>query len=86
MGAFCVAFALFGGMILIALCGMGVEWYCQREEEMAYSKENLRPQAVTESYSKAENSCQSGGFVKYRCSADKKRGKSVGKIDQLRSE
>ena len=54
MGAFCVAFALFGGMILIALCGMGVEWYFQREEEMAYSKENLRPQAVTESYSKAQ--------------------------------
>lgn len=54
MGAFCVAFALFGGMILIALCGMGVEWYCQHEEEMAYSKENLRPQAVTESYSKAQ--------------------------------
>ena len=77
MGAFCVAFALFGGMILIALCGMGVEWYCRREEEMAYSKESLKP---------AENNCQGGGFVKYRCSADKKRGKPVGKIDQLRSE
>ena len=36
MGAFCVAFALFCGMILIALCGMGVEWYCRREEEMAF--------------------------------------------------
>ena len=46
MGAFCVAFALFGGMILIALCGMGVEWYCRREEEMAYSKENLEPQIL----------------------------------------
>lgn len=52
MGAFCVAFALFGGMILIALCGIGVEWYCQREEEMAYSKENLKPQAVTQNYPK----------------------------------
>ena len=62
MGVFCVAFALFGGMILIALCGMGVE------------------------STGAENSCQGGGFVKYRCSADKKRGKPVGKIDQLRSE
>ena len=34
----------------------------------------------------AENNCQGGGFVKYRCSADKKREKPVGKIDQLRSE
>ena len=54
MGAFCVAFALFGVMILIALCGMGVEWYCRREEEMAYSKENLKPQTVTQNYPKAQ--------------------------------
>ena len=31
-----------------------LSWHCQREEEMAYSKENLKPQAVTESYSKAQ--------------------------------
>lgn len=54
MGAFCVAFALFGGMILMALCGMGVEWYCRLEEEIAYSKENARPQPVAESYPKAQ--------------------------------
>ena len=41
-------------MILIALCGMGVEWYCRREEEMAYSKENLKPQTVTQNYPKAQ--------------------------------
>ena len=74
MGAFCVAFALFGGMILIALCGIGVEWYCRREEEMAYSKENLKPQTVTQNYPKAQEQKTAA------------RGKPVGKIDQLRSE
>lgn len=50
MGAFCVAFTLFGGMILLALCGMGIEWYCRREEEMEYSKGSLQLEPITESY------------------------------------
>lgn len=46
MGAFCVAFTLFGGMILLALCGMGVEWYCRREEEAQYGRERLTLEVV----------------------------------------